>query len=548
MARVLVVDDMVDNVKLLAYNLTDEGYEVVTAYNGEQALEAVRTEQPDVILLDIVMPDISGLDVCREIKNDSKLGHIPIILVSAKDTDEDIIRGLDCGAQDYIVKPIVWPIAAARIRSALRIKVAHDTIEEINRQLEKAKVDAESATRTKDKFLANMSHELRTPMTAIIGYAEKLLDVGLSSSNRLDAIHTIRRNGDYLLVLLNDILDLSKIEAQKLQVERVPCSPIEALAHVQSLMLTKAEEKSVAFRIVFESDIPESMVSDPIRLRQILINLVSNAIKFTERGEVRMIVRVVDSQGSPNDENDSLVQFDVIDTGIGLTESQSHRLFRGFSQADDSTTRRFGGTGLGLIISRQLARMMGGEVELLESAPGKGSVFRATLPTGPLKDVRRIKNPNLAVKTLEPAQRPTFSGKELPFRILLVDDSVDIQRLVSYFLGHAGARVTVVDNGAKGVDAALDAASSDDPFDAVVMDMQMPVMDGYQAVTELRSQGYEKPIIALTANAMKTDRERCMRIGCTDFLSKPVNRRALIEAIQKHAKASGTEANASAGF
>jgi CheY-like chemotaxis protein len=531
MAKVLIVDDVADNVKLLAYDLTDEGYEVLAAYDGQQALQVARAEHPDVILLDIMMPEMDGIEVCRHLKVDHDLRSIPVIMVSAKDEEDDIIAGLDAGAQDYVAKPFSFPIVAARVRSAVRIKADHDTIAEMNLRLEEAKQQAEFASQSKSEFLANMSHEIRTPMTAILGFSETLLEPDLAESDRLIAVHTIHSNGEHLLGIINDILDLSKVEAGKMNVERIACSPCKLIAEVASLMRVRARAKGLPFEIEYVGSVPETIQSDPTRLRQILINLIGNAIKFTETGSVRLITHLADAEGEP------LIQFDVVDSGIGLTDEQVARLFQPFSQGDSSTTRRFGGTGLGLTISKRFAGLLGGDITVVDSAEGIGTRFRATAATGPLEGVRMIENPMEAttvegeiVQRAARIDRTDLQGCS----ILLAEDGPDNQRLISHILKRAGAEVTVVENGKQASEAALEAFDGGNPFDVILMDMQMPVMDGYEAAARLRKKDYTGPIIALTAHSMGGDREKCIKAGCDDYTTKPINRAKLIEIIRRY--------------
>ncbi len=402
-------------------------------------------------------------------------------------------------------------------------------------QLTDAMQEAESANQAKSEFLANMSHEIRTPMTAILGYAENLLDPEFSQSERLNAVHTIRRNGEHLLEIINDILDLSKIEAGKLQLERLPCSPIQVVANVQSLMKVRADSKSLPLTVEYVGPIPETIQSDPTRLRQILVNLIGNAIKFTETGGVRLVIRLVDADSdSGRDSRTPMIQFDVIDTGIGLTPEQMSGLFQAFTQADTSTTREFGGTGLGLSISKRLAEILGGDITV-ESTPEKGSTFRVRIATGPLDGVKMPKNPaGSTAARLEEAAAAKPDEANLKCRILLAEDGLDNRRLVSFMLKRVGAQVTAVENGKLAADAALAARDQGSAFDVILMDMQMPVMDGYEATGLLRRKGYKGSIIALTAHAMAGDREKCLNAGCDGYATKPIDRAKLIDMIRSH--------------
>lgn len=407
-----------------------------------------------------------------------------------------------------------------------------------NQTLEEFYHVAESATRAKSEFLANMSHEIRTPLTAILGFTEILIgDPRLEQGppDWIDALRTIHRNGEHLLQLINGILDLSKIEAGRLEVERIACSPPQILADVISLMRVRAAAKNLPLNLQFAGRIPETIYSDPLRLRQILINLIGNAVKFTEKGEVRVVARLVRDANRP-----SLLQIDVIDTGIGLTDEQISRLFQPFSQGDSSTTRKYGGTGLGLTISKRLAEMLGGDITC-RSSPGCGSTFTLTVATGDISGVALLESPEESVAA-SPKQR---EGVAVPLvrlqgRILLAEDGPDNQRLISFILKRAGAEVTLVENGQAAFDTALAARDRGEPFDLILMDMQMPVMDGYTATARLRDAGYTGRIIALTAHAMEGDDVQCREAGCDDYLTKPIDRARFLATIARFLEARRT--------
>ncbi len=418
-----------------------------------------------------------------------------------------------------------------------RVRQRTASLLESNAELHKARLAAEAASRSKSEFLANMSHEIRTPMTAILGYAD-LLEQAVSelggSAEGLEAVHTIRRNGDHLLAVLNDILDLSKIEADRMVIEQVRCSPVQIVGDVASLMRVRAEARKVALRTQFIGPTPAEIRTDPTRLRQILLNLVGNAIKFSDAGTVTVSVQLLEGR-------EPQLAFDVRDEGIGMTPQQIECVFSPFHQADSSMTRRFGGTGLGLAISRRLARMLGGDVTVLRSEPGKGTDIRLTIATGSLENVELVAPPAceaiIGRSPQQAAARPAASEPLRGARVLLAEDGPDNQRLIAHLLKKAGAEAQVVENGALAVERAMETLEAGRPFDVILMDMQMPVMDGYAATAELRRRGYEGPVLALTAHAMSHDRERCLEAGCDEYCSKPIDRVRLIDLCAVWARA-----------
>jgi PAS domain S-box-containing protein len=404
----------------------------------------------------------------------------------------------------------------------------------IEEELIRAKEAAIAASLSKSEFLANMSHEVRTPLTAILGYTELLLGSG-ASPQQVEALETIQRNGQHLLGLLNDILDLSKIEAGKLSVESISCAPYELLYDVYDTMRVRSDAKGLILSLVVETDLPDRFHSDPTRLRQILINLVSNAVKFTEVGEVQIRARYV-----PRDAQSGTLSIDVIDTGPGMTAEHVAGLFTPFFQGDKALARHHGGSGLGLAISRRLAEMLGGDIRV-HSVPQCGSTFTLVLPLQ-LPEGAQLLSPDVA--RARPRPRPSIEPPPADLlrglRILLAEDGLDNQRLIAFVLRKAGAEVEVVGNGRQAVEACLATSSEDSassqPFDVVLMDMQMPHMDGYEATRLLRAEGYGGPIIALTAHAMSHDRQRCLEAGCDDYLSKPVRRNDLLHLVARYAR------------
>ena len=402
---------------------------------------------------------------------------------------------------------------AERKRAEHELKSHRDDLErevvERTRDLQAARDQALEASKAKSAFVANISHEIRTPLTPIIGFAEALLDEGDISKPQRQSLRTIIRNSRHLLTLINDILDLSKIEANRLTVEKLAVNPFDLLQDIESLVGMQAREKGLEFDIQYEYPIPELITTDPLRLKQILMNLATNAVKFTERGFVRVTTRYEAAARQ--------LVIQVADSGIGISEDKRQRLFQAFSQADSSTTREYGGTGLGLYISQRLARMLGGGIEM-DSVPGVGSRFLLRVDAGPVRDADLVMVRPQSSETPEPSALMPESVA-VHGRVLVAEDSPDNQQLIRLYLQRLGAEVTLCENGKLAVEAALR-----QHHDLILMDMQMPVMSGLEAVEQLRARGYRGPIFALTANAMKEDVERYLQSGCDGFLAKPIEK------------------------
>jgi signal transduction histidine kinase len=370
----------------------------------------------------------------------------------------------------------------------------------------------EEANLAKTTFLANVSHELRTPLGAILGFTDLLSSDEVDDEDRKAYIEVIRRNSEQLARLVDDLLDLSRIEVGQVNLDKTAVCIKDLMGELIQLQRMAADKKGVDLYLNYLSPMPEYILTDLIRMRQILLNLISNAIKFTEKGYITVSLNFLKNK------NELIVT--VKDTGRGILEQEQSRLFKPFSQGDPMLAKRYGGFGLGLSLSRKLAELLGGELKLTETKAGIGSTFSLTLPVE-VMETAQAPSPATAVI---PADLPQarLKGK----KILFADDMIDNQTLITKYLNSAGATVEIAVNGAQ----AIEKASTCD-YDLVLMDIQMPLMDGYEAVSTLRKREYKKPILALTAHAMKEDWERCMAVGCNGHLSKPVTYSTLVNAI-----------------
>ncbi len=453
------------------------------------------------------------------------LGPVP----KEQDADSDMGQTVD-DTERVLIRTDGVRVPILRTEVPLVAKGRHHRLEafvditerkRIESEILRARDAAEAASVAKSQFLANMSHEIRTPLNAIIGFADLLRKNATPESNAesADFLDTIHASARHLLDLINDILDLSKIEADRLEIETVSCSPHLIIQEVLSVLQLRALEGGLSLDYRWQTGVPETISTDPSRLRQLLMNLVGNAIKFTRRGGVEVVASL--DQGPPAPR----LVIQVIDSGVGIPKEKHEAIFDPFVQADASVTRQFGGTGLGLTISRRIAQALGGEIRVA-SEPGKGSTFTVWLATGPLDGV-----PILAAPPPSSMRAATHATQEpLPsldgLRVLLVEDGTTNRKLVSLVLRRAGATVTMAEDGKLGSDLALS-----EPFDLILMDMQMPVMDGYEATRLLRQEGLTLPILALTAHAMKGDQDKCNAAGCSGYIAKPIDGDHLVRTI-----------------
>lgn len=497
--KILVVDDSVANLDYLKDLLKEYSYKVAIAKNGKTAIQKAKSQTFDLILLDFVMPDMNGLEVCKEIKSINIQQDTPIIFLTANQ-DEDILKqAFEAGAVDYIRKPFSNTELISRVKN-------HLNLVQNKKELAIAKEYAESATKAKGEFLANMSHEIRTPMNGIVTVIDFLKETEITKKQK-DFIDIIQTSSDSLLNIINDILDFSKIEAGQIELEQLNFNLREEILDVLKPLEFRAKDKGLIMKLNFDKNIPKIVNGDILRINQIIINLVNNAIKFTQSGGIYVNVKLLEQK------NKSLnIEFKIQDTGIGIKKENQKKLFKSFSQSDASSTRKYGGTGLGLAISKNLVNMMKGQISLV-SDYGTGSTFTFNLLLNQKKsqvkakqgEERFIKDTNISSKS-----------------ILIVDDNAINRKVAEMTIAKLGHQTHCATNGHEAYKLYLD-----NSFDLILMDVHMPELDGLETTELIRQHESEIkspktiPIIAMTAAAMKGDKERFLEAGMTEYISKP---------------------------
>ncbi len=511
-AKILIVDDIPANISALFHKLTHRGATVLVAQSGEDALELVRENLPDLILLDIMMPGMDGFQVCKKLKSQEETQKIPVIFLTAKTEEEDLVKGFQLGAADYLTKPFRKDELMARVRTQLRLKFSEEQLSRLLEDYRSAKEAAEAANREKSLFLAKMSHEIRTPMNAILGMTDLTLQSRLDDEQR-ENLSLVRDSANHLMQIINDILDLSRIEAGKIIFEQIDFDLDMVLKSVIRTLSVQSDKKGLFLKWARNPELPSILKGDPIRIRQILINLVGNAIKFTDTGGVTVQVEPLQA-GEPESERVG-IQIHVNDTGIGIPSAKLDAIFDNFSQGSEDTARKYGGSGLGLSICQQLAQRMGGDIRV-KSREGAGSTFSVSLflASGNAEKIE----PEIP----EPVQQQPEAA--IPgLKILIAEDNPVNSRIAQSFLERLNHRTSVAVNGAEALEYLRK-----EPFDILFMDVEMPVMDGIEATKHIRAgeagaTNSRIPIIAMTAHALAEFKQRCEAAGMDDYVTKPVN-------------------------
>ena len=527
---ILVVDDENTNIVMYRRILGNE-YTIYAATRGSEAIKAAIEQQPELILLDVLMPDMDGYAVVTELKKNEQTKDIPVIFLTAMTSIEDEIKGLELGAVDYIIKPFSRELLMRRVEMHLNLRryasdleqMVNEKTKELSETIEELKVmeeKARAASYAKSAFLATMSHEIRTPMNSIIGFTELALDSDSGVTHIKEHLKKIQGNTKLLMHIINDILDITRIESGKLELEYQPFDLFDVMMPCQSVMHPSVLEKGLELNISVQPLTKKLLVGDQVRIYQALVNLVSNAIKFTDKGKIDLTALIKNA-----DENKATVYFEVKDTGIGMTPEQIEKIYEPFTQIDSGMTRSYGGIGLGLTITKSIIELMGGNLSLT-SSPGTGSTFGFEIELE-LIEAPEEQTPYKAGEMLE---KPNFEGL-----VLVCDDNAMNLQVACEHLNNVGLRTVTADNGKLGVDAVTTRKNKgEENFDLILMDMYMPVMDGIEATKNINAMELGIPIVAMTANIMASDIEKYRKNGLLDYIGKPFTAQEMWRVLHKY--------------
>jgi signal transduction histidine kinase len=535
---ILIVDDIQANLQFLRSTLIEQGYQVYTAISGKVALKVVKKILPSLILLDIKMPEMNGYEVCEHLKADEQTRDIPVIFISALSETFDKVKAFSVGGVDYITKPFQVEEVLARVSTHLalqetqkqlvaqnvQLQESEEKLKNAKEQAEKSRHIAEMANQAKSTFLSSMSHELRTPLNGILGFAQILQRDPSLTSKQQHGLNVIEQSGNHLLALINDVLDLAKVESGKIELYEIDFNLPSLLNGVSEIIKIKTKAKGINFYLESANDLPNTIHGDERRLRQILLNLLGNAIKFTDEGNVTLKVSNGENVNkgeqicSPN-ACSPLLSFRIEDTGVGISSENLETIFKPFKQVGEQK-RQAKGTGLGLAISKNLVELMGGQL-CVSSQINVGTQFWFEIAL-PVVEYHIAK-----VST----QQPIIGVNGEPPKILVVDDNLDNQAVVVDLLSPLGFNVEQANNGHEGLEKAI----SWQP-DAIITDLIMPEMDGFELIRQLRQSPVlkEKVIIASSASVYDADKDRSLAIGSNAFLPKPIQTETLLEQLQQH--------------
>lgn len=546
--NILIVDDTPENLQVLSATLSEKGYKIRGVVNGKMAIRAAHSVLPDLILLDIRMPDMTGYEVCEILKKDAEVNNIPVIFISALDEAIDKVKAFQVGGVDYITKPFQVEEVLARVEHQLTIQKLQKELIEKNKNLEseiierkKAEQTAEAASQAKSQFLANMSHELRTPLNAILGFTQVMIREPFLNTEQMESLRIINRSGEHLLELINDVLDLSKIESGIIDVYETSFDLYRLLDNLEEVFQFKAERKKVSLKLIIQPDVPQYIKTDQKKLRACLTNLLGNAIKFTAKGEIILRVKLENQEKTTEkiiNNNYQYLLFEIEDTGLGIAPEEIDKLFDAFVQTE-AGRKNAEGTGLGLTITRKFVELMGGEITV-NSWINQGTIFRFNIKFYPA---------DLSEITIQPMQRVIgLEENQENYRILVVDDNKENRLLLVKFLEPIGFDVREAENGKQAIDIWLQWQPH-----LIWMDTRMPVMDGLEATRKIRSienrsiennrksgmqleNNFATVIIALTASTFEERRGEILGTGCNDFVRKPFQEQIIFDKMQQYLK------------